>query len=211
MLAPDIVVGKHPANTSSPVVPLRGSRERSFPGDRHAATYMTLRWLDRQSQRSRSAFRKVRVRKPSRESVAATRSDRSSSLSSWFSNGGQTKSAYRGDRRARSRADGAAGLQSEHVPAVCCDGPGLVQGSPPARASGVGMFFVGARRARSRVAVWRVICAEVGAADVLPRALTGSGATVRGADRGLIPANPRSRIFVNVRGRRARPDEMSFI
>lgn len=90
-------------------------------------------------------------------------------------------------------------------------GAGLVQGSPPARASGVGMFFVGARRARSRVAVWRVICAEVGAADVLPRALTGSGATVRGADRGLIPANPRSRIFVNVRGRRARPDEMSFI
>lgn len=193
------------------MVPLHGSRERSFPGDRHAATYMTLRWLDRESRRSRSAFRKVRVRKPSRESVAATRSDRSSSLSSWFSNGGQTKSAYRGDRRARSRADGAAGLQSEHVPAVCCEGRG--SGTRLATSEGQWsghVFRRGATRSVTSSGVEGRL-REVGTADVLPRALTGSGATVRGADRGLIPANPRSRIFVNVRGRRAGPDEMSFI
>ncbi len=73
------------------------------------------------------------------------------------------------------------------------------------------MFFVGARRTRSRVAVCRVVCAALGAAGVLPRALEGSGATVRGAEHGLIPANPRAGIFVNVRAHRAGPDEVSFI
>jgi hypothetical protein len=72
------------------------------------------------------------------------------------------------------------------------------------------MFFVGARRARSRVAVCWVVCAAVGAAGISPPPLTGSGARVRGADHALIPANPRAGIFVMVRGRRAGPDEVSF-
>ena len=95
-------------------------------------------------------------------------------------------------------------------PRYAVKGAGLVLGAPPARASGVGMFFVGERRARARAAVCRLVCASVGAAGVSPRALTGSGATVQGAQPGVIPANPRARILVSVRGRPAGPDEVSF-